>query len=180
TPSPSDPHEAITIANAILRPASLLAVNRPEVMCDEVVGHLMAEYQPLLDREAIVEAGIDPRIANLLLPLAYVVEMTCCTRDRAVYGYWQPPRPEISSHRFGQCARHATVCRRIFRVVGRGYQREPVRIVDSVGITVNIAILDSGHWTPEAVGVLGIHAADKAVSIGSIGHGKEPCRVGKV
>jgi hypothetical protein len=57
-------------------------------------------------------------------------------------------------------------------MIGRGYQREPIWISDSIGIAINFAILDGGDWTPEAEGVLAVHAADKPICKGSIGHGK--------
>src|SRR5712691_6740995 len=74
--------------------------------------------------------------------------------DHDVYLSCSEVVPDQAGHR----SRNTSVCRRIFRMVGRDAQRCPVRICDQIWIPP--ADTNGGYGTPEVVGKLGIPAAD--------------------
>ena len=61
-------------------------------------------------------------------------------------------------------------------MVRRRAQRQPVGISDCIGIAVNAAILNRGHWPPEAEVIFRIDATDKAVGLGRMRRGNQSRR----
>src|ERR1700676_3939669 len=112
----------------------------------------------------IVEARIDSRPKDLLEQVTCIVEcvgMDTVGKRQAIDHDVYLSCPEVVPDQAGRCSRNTSVCRRIFRMVGRYPQWCPVRVCDQIRIPP--ASRNGGYWTPEVVGKLGVPAADRGI-----------------
>src|SRR5260370_42396202 len=98
----------------------------------------------------IVEARVDARPKDLLEQVTRIVECVGMNTvgerqaiDHDVYFSCSEVVPDQAGHR----SRNTSVCRRIFRMVGRNPQRCPVRICDQIWIPP--ADTNGGYGAPE-------------------------------
>ena len=143
--------------------ASLLRVLRLKVILEKLVGDFVAQGSPIFERMTIMETGVDSGREDLVQPVGRIVESVSMGRAEDLtsdYDIYVRCSKEIL-HQTGDRARNAAVRGWIFRMVGSGTQRQPIGIGNESRIAA--ASLNRHNGPPEAVGVLGIEAADGRV-----------------